>query len=762
MNSFYIYRADIPAHQNVLVCFIASHGFNLVKFKAAIKNAFEGSPFSRELVIISADFNRTSILENLIDQPSEIQKLKQSINNYQTLNIHIALINSKGTPSFEKKIEHNENRVFSLPNNFEKIIDHGLIDILSRNNLIMESSPNYHFVKPSGKHSRKFMKASNVMQRSAEISFLAVNLLKHVNPKIDKIYTDTAGIFPLAYELISIKRHFSDDPCEFIDSFGTYKGLESYTFSGTENTLVLISASTSDDLSNKLRIKSGLEQAKIVSLFASTPQSKSAALVNLTDFHVKYKLDSFANFTSSSEHECEMCIYEKSIPLSLSNSQFVFEAPKSELYLPIAKDSSALLKEIISNYKDSKSFKCLYDGLDGKSSATPEYFIDVSMLVSKNANYQKKIKNYVTRNFPLSADLIVHANDQGACDLGNAIKKEVKRLRKNVTLSSIDEIETHAPKLGIVVVAGSIQSGKSLLDISRKLRAFDKLPISYVVGFAKFNDWAGYSKLKNDLCFNNGNPSLGSHQFNAIEEIMLPINEHRITSWDREHEVIKLVKQNAKLSKVSKNLLNTRSLELRQATSSTSQGLGDRIFLKSPTGNDMTLGKTFAFWNEKDNNQTWKHQATVYFTISSILQNLRYSKNLKDSAPLKSGYILKQLDPLLFDRFNEGIIQASVLRSAKPRELDYSADDASSKIIGTLIERMIENPEASTSEALPEFLMAICSSKLQIKKDHIKNLNSLKINSRQFPLTAALYEHAKALLFGNFDERNIPTRDIPF
>lgn len=762
MNSFYLYRADISPHQNILVCYIANYGFDLVKFKAVIKNAFDGSPFSRELVIITADFNRATILENFIEQPNEIKKLKQSINNYQTLNLHLALINSKGAASFLEKIEDSANPLFGLPKNFERIIDHGLIDILSRNNLIMESSPNYHFVKPSGKHSRKFMKASNVMQRSAEISFLAMNLLKHVNSKIDKIYTDTAGIFPLAYELISIKRRFSDDLCEFIDSFGTYKGLESYTFSGTENTLVLISASTSDDLLNKLKTKSGLEQAKIVSLFASTAKPTSPALVNLTNFHIKYKLDLFANFTSSSEHECEMCIYEKSIPLSLSNSQFVFEAPKSELYLPIAKDSTASLRGLISSYKDSKAFKCLYDGLDGKSNATPEYFIDVSKLIIKNSNYQKKIKNYVARNFPLSADLIVHANDQGACDLANAIKKEVKRLGKNVTISSVNEIETRSPKHGIVVVAGSIQTGKSLLDISRKLRAFDKLPISYVVGFAKFNDWAGYSKLKNDLCYNNGNPSLGSHQFNAIEEIMLPINEHRVTSWDREHEVIKLVRQNVKLSKRARSLLNQRSLELRKATDSTNQGLGDKIFLKSPTGNDMTLGKTFAFWNEKDNSQIWEHQATVYFTISSVLQGLRYTKNPKDPAPLKGGYILKQLDPLLFDRFNEGIIQASVLRSAKPRELDYSADDVSSKIIGSLVERMVKNPDASTSEALPEFLLAICSSKLQIKKDHIKSLSSLNIDSKKFPLTATLYDHAKALLFGNFDEGEELPEVIPF
>jgi len=626
----------------------------------------------------------------------------------------------------------------------------------------MESAENYHFVKPSGKHTNKFIKASNVIQRSAEISFLAINLLKYSKTKIDKIYTDTAGILPLAYELLSITRKFTDEPCEFIDSFGSYGGLESYSFSGSENTLVLISASTSDDLPNRLKLKFGLTQAKIISIFSSTAQSTFPALVNFVKFHAQYKNDIFSNFMSSSEHECEMCIYEKSIPLSLSNSQFVFEAPKSELYLPIAKDSDLTLKNIISNYKDSKAFKCLYDGLEGTTTPTPEYFIDVCTLIKTNKKYIQKVKNFVTRSFPLSADLIVHANDQGAYDLALRIKKEVKALGKPINVSSIEKIEEAKPKNGIVVVAGSIQTGKSLLNISRKLRSFDTLPITYVIGFAKFNDWANYTKLKGDLSYNNGCPSLGPHQFIAIEEIMLPLNEHRINSWDREQDTLKLIKAKLTLSRAAIKKLNERALLLRRATDPTVKGIGDEIFLPSPNGKSMILGKTFAFWGDNDNKTEWSHQATVYFTISNILQRLRYTKTPKETAPLKGGYILKQLDPLLFDRFNEGIIQASILRAAKPRELDYSANDENSKIIGSLIERMINHPEENTSEALPEFLMALCSSKLQIKKDHIKNLEFLKIDKAKYPLTSALLEYTKIVLFESTSKKVQETDTIPF
>lgn len=758
MNSFYVYRVDVGGHNNVLVCYVASFGFDIVKFGGIIKNAFDGSPFSKDLVVISAEYNRGEILEKLINNSVEIQRLKRSVNNYQQINFHLASVKLDGGVIFDEKLEGPAVGGFRVNSTFSTVLDLGLVDIVTRNNLVLESSPNYHFVKPSGKHTSRFIKASNVMQRSAEISFMALNLLKFVKGKIDKVYTDTAGIFPLAYELVSISRRFSKDKetCEFIDSFGSYKGLDSYAFSGGENTLVLISATTSDDLSNKLKVKVGLSQAKIVAVFSSSISSSYPVLVDFKKFYGVYKNILFAPISSSAEHECDLCIYEKSIPLSLANSQFVFEAPKTELYLPLAKDSDKNIRDLVSNYKDSGVFRCLYDGLNGKTDPVPEYFIDVSSLVLGNAKFQDKVKNFVLRSFPLSASDIIYANDQGAAELAKKIQIEVEALGRQVCVVSVDEMPLVKIPSGIVVVAGSIQTGKSLLGISRKLRSIDNVPITYVVGFAKYNDPASYNKLKRDLAFNNGSSSLGNHQFISIEEIMLPLNECRMSSWAREQDVLGQVRSLARNTKASLKFIRKRENYLRKVTKNDVQGAGEQLFLLSPLGKPMVLGKTFAFWNEEDSRAEFSHQATVYFTISNILQGLRYSKSLRDIAPLKEGYILKQLDPLLFDRFNEGIIQASVLRAAKPKELDYSADDNSSNIVGSLVERMINFPEATTSEALPEFLLALCSGKLQIKKDHIKNLPQLQISSRKYPLAWILLEYAKDLLFKEGVEESIP------
>ena len=65
MNSFFIYKVDLgKQHTNVLVCYVASFGFDLNDFTESIKMAFENSPFSQELVIISAEYNQDVKREN--------------------------------------------------------------------------------------------------------------------------------------------------------------------------------------------------------------------------------------------------------------------------------------------------------------------------------------------------------------------------------------------------------------------------------------------------------------------------------------------------------------------------------------------------------------------------------------------------------------------------------------------------------------------------------------------------------------------------
>lgn len=745
MIEFYTYSASTSKKKNILVFFTASEHFDLQKFTSIVDASFKKSLFTRDILIISATYTEDQIEEKLIKSDSSLRKLKEKINSHHHMNIHYSSVNKVGEISVTSAIDSSsEDKSKISKEDVKKILETGLFGITKSRNLIIEAHPNYHFVKPSGKHTSKFIKVSNIIESSVEISFIAFCLLKMIPDDIENIYIDTAGIFALAYEITALKRRFDNNyGAVTIDCFGSYEGIDSYSFSESKRSLVIISATTSSDLEKKIRNIPEINCAGVLTIVSSV-ESKNT-LICLDHYRANHCKEYFSNFDSYKEEACNLCRLEQSVPISLHKSNFAPESPRTTKYLPLAIDADKKIKELISNYKNLDVFKCLYDGVDGKKSPTPEYFIDVELLLKDSEVYREKIDNFITRSFPLNVDTVLHCSDSGAKQLADYILENVNSRGGDLKIFE-GEITGHNIVInGILVVAGSLQSGKSLLNISRSLRDYTDTPITYVVGFAKYKDEKSFIKLQKDLTFSEG--KYGQHLFYAIESILLPIDEHRVDSWAREIELFNIMLTDLKEdSPEVQRILEERIKFLKSASANDIKGLGHQIFLPSPKGKKHELGPTFAFWSSEDNKSTFTHQATVYYTISSILQTLR-TKAKAGSIPLGHGYLIKQLDPFLFDRFNEGIIHASFLRAAKPKELDYSGDDESSKIIGSLIERMFENIELKDSDSLPEFLLALCTQKIQIKKDHMTFLQKQEVNKDKYPLVWALNTAVKKIYF---------------
>ncbi|MEZ8457285.1 hypothetical protein [Vibrio cyclitrophicus] len=748
MINYYFYKTDLGSNlPNVMVCFYAGDTFNFEAFCDDVVTQFKSSIFSRDIVFVTPDFNRDDITELLLKFEAQ-SILKDRINSFQEINFHTCFINRNGT--FDISIFDDAKPPLST-DDVVQLLEFGMYNIIINRNLLIEAHSNIHFIKPSGKHTSKFIDVKNLLESSAEISFIAASLLKLTPVNVNKIYVDTSGIFPLAYELSNLIRAFEkNSDLISIDSFGSYGGIEEYEFKSDANTLVLISASTSNSLFENLKRNTSLEQASLVSvIMTQVNDHEQKVLVEFEQYKNKFCKNYFRHFESYDENECPMCLKEHSIPISLDKSRFVFEAPRTESYLPLAVDSDNNLRKLINQYKDIDAFRCLYDGVDGTKSPTPEYFIDVRKVIDQD-KFKEKVKNKIHRFFPLNTDCLIHCQDEGAKELADLIKSNVSELNLDVNIYDGEIPGDETPSKGIVVVAGSLESGKSLLNISRALRKYNELPITYIVGFAKYNSEPEFKKLQMDLKFSEG--SCGFHQFHVIEKILLPINEHKENSWEKELELLKLLKSKHSDDVKLLSELDARDKMLRGASSSDNRGLGEELFLKSPKNKPLVLGPTFAFWNKGDNNDYFKHQSTVYFTISSVLQRLRTVGKNNGIVPLGAGYIIRQLDPLLFDRFNEGIIQASVLRSAKSRELDYSAADDKSRIIGSLIERMLMDPETEESRGLPEILLALCTKKLQVKRDHLSGFDSHKIDKNNHPMTWMLVEYVNQLLLSQINE----------
>jgi hypothetical protein len=81
-----------------------------------------------------------------------------------------------------------------------------------------------------------------------------------------------------------------------------------------------------------------------------------------------------------------------------------------------------------------------------------------------------------------------------------------------------------------------------------------------------------------------------------------------------------------------------------------------------------------------------------------------------------------RLDPANLGRFNDGVIQASILRAARPVEIDYSAKDDFAREAGRAICRIMDAAHIPRGEAACEALVALGSSRLRVPREELERI----------------------------------------
>lgn len=139
------------------------------------------------------------------------------------------------------------------------------------------------------------------------------------------------------------------------------------------------------------------------------------------------------------------------------------------------------------------------------------------------------------------------------------------------------------------------------------------------------------------------------------------------------------------------------------------RGFREQLFLRSIQGHPLKLRKNSIFFPKACDPATVS-QADVFLCVSATLHKLRG----EPAGPETLGRGLRHhalLDPANFERFTDGVIQASFLRAALPVELDYTVDTGASGSMAEFLRAMFRNPEAQGEAAL-EFAMAIATRRL--------------------------------------------------
>jgi hypothetical protein len=326
----------------------------------------------------------------------------------------------------------------------------------------------------------------------------------------------------------------------------------------------------------------------------------------------------------------------------------------------------------------------------------------------------RAINRYVSRH----VNTIISLDDAGSEAFSKRIRKYLgTKDAKSISWLKFEEVDKEALKncASVVVVAGAITSGRKLLAVSRELRCIPGLAsILYLVGFSKLPTTDSLEQLKKDL-------RQGGHECIVLTECSLPrVRENTKTAWDWETEELK--KWSDPFSGYDDELPTLLSERVNFLTSEANDP--DKLFLPEPAGNNLKLRRTFVFWSDLglDDNLPNATQSDVYWTIQSVLHDLRLGS---DEKGLASTYHTTLISPVCFDRYNDGVIQACLLRAAKPVELNYAVDSEFSRQMADVIYSVISNWRNPQGEATLEFLLALWTGRLQLIDAHLAELLTL-------------------------------------
>ncbi len=210
--------------------------------------------------------------------------------------------------------------------------------------------------------------------------------------------------------------------------------------------------------------------------------------------------------------------------------------------------------------------------------------------------------------------------------------------------------------------------------------------------------------------------------FWILDQVYLPeVGVRERDSWDEEVDFLMfLLEQETTTVPV---FVQHRLTELENAMDNRVRGLSDNLFLKSCTEQNLVLRSGFAFLDFHFDTRKI-NQAETYFVVTCVLHHMRCRG---DSARLgQDGMLRTVLSPRCFDRFNDGAIQASILRAAKRIELDYSHSEKISGEMRTIIEVIFRNSSNEIGEAAREFALALAIGRLTLAPP---DLDSLRENA---------------------------------
>jgi hypothetical protein len=583
------------------------------------------------------------------------------------------------------------------------LIQTGIETLLTVKGVIVPAPPGYAFVKPSGERSTHFIRTEEALADSENVAFLAFALLPRIKRRIAQgrtlsvIYVDTMAIASVAYALRELLRS-SSFPTPQVASFHSHDGLGEIEAPIPGTSFCIISASSSLSLERRWKMVTSCYEDEVVTLLTfDTATDFKKALLAIKEPTGWKRLGPDDGTLRSLR-----IIGERFHPEQISAKQVVIgidhRVPNFE---GIAEDLC-----------DANVFRVLGRGSAPTAPLRPIYVDGDALVVS--AKFLDWVKSKLRDEVPASIQGIIFQSDSASEKLANVCAAYYADMGHPLPLGCVNADKLSLDGLALnkhralLVVGAVVGRGTQMLSISRDLRLLHNGSKTYLIGLQISELHAHGNFLEKNL-----------------KQTKERTNRHfKYATIATGSGIVGAYKAEAELAKSSNdagaNFLRSRL----QFVEGSATGVSEPTFL--PRGDArlryLELRPDFLYWTEKYQAGS-QHAPLVLATIANMLQRAREERFQKDALRLASDTFQQViLDPQVFARFNDGIVQAAILRAAYPSELDYSSSRDTSRHMSAIIRKMITQRSKQQGEAVLELALALKTERMRLCSDHHQEL----------------------------------------
>lgn len=333
--------------------------------------------------------------------------------------------------------------------------------------------------------------------------------------------------------------------------------------------------------------------------------------------------------------------------------------------------------------------------------ATRHVKADIAGLLSDSAsNLAADIRLRLRQCLPAACSTVIHFEDPASIVLAEEARALLHGEPALIPASrfNYEPFESVGP---VVVICSVIGAGRGLSALSQLLRNRAADGVVYLVGVARMEREEQVEHLSSNL-------ALGSrHLVQVVRRASLPNDTH--DPWRDEGQFWA-----AQSSTPSTRLDEIGSR--REALMAGEAGLTDQLFLSDVQGRGLALRRSFVLWSGDTSSGT---QADIYVTLSALLHLLRGRAFGEEGSLMQHPLLPKVIAPRTFQRFNDGVLQASIVRAARPAELDYAPAPTLSREMADFLAGTFRHAREESGEATPEFLFALLTGKLKLAMEHL-------------------------------------------